>query len=189
SVKVPTSPSGLAITANDIWFGDAFSGNVYAIDLHTFTVTAGPMAIPCPGTGTYFTTNDVIFAGGDVWAACSNSTGGVLSRLDAATGAAKGHTDSGPIATEFTETGDRRIAIVSGADNKLRLVSITGSTLTTAEAYTYGSATSVLQDIHARDHFLFTAASGSNTVQKLDLTKTGAQMLVGEANVGQSAAP
>jgi len=189
TAAVPTSPSGLAITPARIWFGDAFSGNVYAIDRTSFTVVAGPLPIPCPSTGNYFTTNDVITVQGDLYAVCSNSTGGLLSRLDPVTGAVKMRTDAGPVAAEFTQTGDGRIAIVSGYDNKLRLVTIGQSALTTTEAYTYPSATSTLQDIHALDQFVYTAASGSNTVQKLDLTKIGGQMLIGEANVGTGAAP
>jgi streptogramin lyase len=185
----PTGPSGLAITPSKIWFGDAFGGNVYAIDRTSFTQVGNPIAIPCPSTGTYVTTNDVILVQGDVYAVCSNSTGGIITRLDASSGAIKMQGDAGPTAVEFTETGDGRIAIVSGADNKLRLVTIGSSALTTAEAYTYSSGTETLQDVHARGQFLFTAASGSNTVQKLDLTRTGAQMLVGEANVGQGAVP
>ena len=189
SVALPTSPAGLAITASGIWFGDAFTGNVYAVDRTSFTVASGPIAIPCPATGNYVTTSDVILVQGDLYTACSNDTGGILSRLDAATGALKMQTDSGPIATEFTETGDGRIAIVSGGDNKLRLVTIGSSALTTAVAYTFSDSTSTLQDVHANGQFLFTAASGSNTVQKLDLTRTGAQMLAGEANIGPGAAP
>ena len=188
SLTLPTSPMGLAITPDKIWLGDAYGGDVYAVDRRTFKVTIAPTAIPCPATS-YQTTTDVILVGGDVYAACSNDVGGVLSRLDATTGALKMQADSGPIATEFTETGDGRIAIVSGGDNWLRLVTIGASALTTTQAYKFSDATSTLQDVHARDQFLFTAASGSNTVQKLDLTKTGAQMLVGEANVGQGAAP
>ncbi len=185
----PVSPSGLAITPTRIWFGDASSGNLYAVDRGSFTVVAGPIAIPCPSTGSYTTVSDVILVQGDLYAACSNDTGGVLSRLDANTGALKMKAEAGPIVAEFTETGDGRIAVISGADNKLRLVTIGASALTVVEAYTYGSKTSTLQDIHARNQFVFTAASGSNTVQKLDLTRTGAAMLVGEANVGIGAAP
>jgi len=185
----PVGPVGLAVTSSKIWFGDAYSGAVYAVDLGSFKVTAGPVSIPCPGTGSYFTTNDVKLVQGDLYAACSNDTAGILSRLDANTGAVKMQTDAGPIAAEFTETGDGRIAIVSGGDNKVRLVTIGQSALTTAVAYTFPNATSTLQDVHARDNFLFTAASGSNTVQKLDLTKTGASMLVDEANVGLGASP
>jgi hypothetical protein len=186
----PVGPVGLAITSSKIWFGDAYSGAVYAIDRASFKVTAGPLAIPCPSTGSYFTTNDVKLVQGDVYAVCSNSTAGILSRLDPVSGTVKMQTDAGPIAAAFAETGDGRIAIVSGGDNKLRLVTIGQSALTTAEAYTFNpKTTSTLQDVHARDNFLFTAASGSNTVQKIDLTKAGAAMLVGEANVGLSASP
>jgi hypothetical protein len=189
SVKTAIGPSGFAITPGKIWFGDSQSGNVYALDRGTFTVTAGPLHIPCPSTGTFQTTNDVISVGGDLYAACSNSTGGILSRLDANTGAVKMQAQVGPNAAAFAQTGDGRIAVVSGTDNKLRLVSISSGALTVVEAYTFGSQTSVLNDVHARDNFLFTVATGSNTVQKLDLTKSGAQILVGEANVGTSASP
>ncbi len=188
SVTIPASPSGLAITASKIWFGHAYSGQVYAVDRASFTVAAGPLAVPCPPKGDYFTVNDLKFVQGDVYAACSNDTGGILSRLDASTGSVKMQTDAGPISVSFAETGDGRIAIVSGGDNKLRLVTIKSSALTTSEAYTF-IGTLYLQDVHARDQFLFTAASGSNTVQKLDLTKSGAAMLVGEANVGIDASP
>jgi hypothetical protein len=190
ALTLPTSPSGLAITASKIWFGDAYNGQVYALDRATFSITAGPLAVPCPTTGSYFTVNDVKLVQGDVYAACSNDTGGILSRLDANTGSVRMQTDAGPIAVSFAETGDGRIAIVSGGDNKLRLVTIKSSALTTAEAYTFNDlTTSILQDVHARGQFLFTAASGSNTVQKLDLTRSGPAMLVGEANVGINASP
>ncbi|MGZ6142541.1 MAG: hypothetical protein ACXWLM_04340, partial [Myxococcales bacterium] len=189
SLALPTSPAGLAMTPSRIWFGDALTGHLYAVDRGSFTLATSAIAIPCPTTGNYVTTSDVILVKGDLYAACSNDTGGILSRLNAADGALEMQTDSGPIATEFTETGDGRIAIVSGGDNKLRLVSIGATALTTTVAYTFSDTTSTLQDIHARDQFLFTAASGSNTVQKLDLTRSGAQMLVGEANVGAGAAP
>jgi hypothetical protein len=195
SVTAAVGPAGLAITASKIWFADASSRHVYAVDRNSFQVTVGPLDIPCAPTGTgpgqvkWVTVSDVIVVQGDIYAACSNTNGGVLSRLDANTGAVKMQVDAGPLAAAFAETGDGRIAVLSGADNKLRLVTIGQSALTAAEAYTYGGSTSVLQDVHARDNFLFTAASGSNTVQKLDLTKTGAAMLVGEANVGLSASP
>jgi hypothetical protein len=188
SVTIPASPSGLAITASKIWFGHAYSGQVYAVDRASFTVAAGPLAVPCPTKGDYFTVNDLKLVQGDVYAACSNDTGGILSRLDANAGSVKMQTDAGPISVSFAETGDGRIAIVSGGDNKLRLVTIKSSALTTSEAYTF-MGTLYLQDVHARDQFLFTAASGSNTVQKLDVTKNGAAMLVGEANVGIDASP
>ena len=46
-----------------------------------------------------------------------------------------------------------------------------------------------MQDVRESGHFLFTTSSATDTVQRLDLTKTGAQMLVGEASVGKGATP
>lgn len=192
SAKTPVPTAGLAITATKIWFADATAANLYALDRAGFSQITGPIAIPCAGTTTdtpWVTTSDVIAVQGDVYAACSNTTGGVLARFDANTGAVKAQAEVGPLAAAFTETGDGRIAVVSGADNKLRLVTPGNPALSVVVAYTYSDATSTLQDAHALDQFLFTVASGSNTVQKLDLTKSGAQMLVGEANVGTSASP
>lgn len=187
-VSLPTSPSGLAIASSRIWFGDAFSGAIYAIDRSSFSIVAGPISIPCPNTGTYQTTNDVILVQGDLYAACSNNTGGILSRLDSNTGTLKMQADSGPTAVAFTQTSDGRIAVISGADSKLRLVTIGSSSLTTTEAYTY-QGTETMQDIKASGHYLFTTSSGTDTVQRLDLSKPQAQMLVGEASMGTGAVP
>lgn len=186
TVATPVAPSGVAVAASRIWFGDSTSGNVYAIDPGSFAIVAGPIAIQCPAQG-YTTVNDLAVVGGDLFALCSNQNGGTLTRMDATSGAVKGHADVGPIAAELTETGDGRIAIVSGGDNKLRLVNLKDMSVTVG--YTFGSQTSTLQDVRARDNFLFTAASGSNTVQKLDLAAQGGPKLVAEANVGQGAAP
>ena len=110
AVKTAVGPSGFAITGSKIWFGDAQAGNVYALDRATFAVTAGPLPIPCPSTGGppngFYSTSDVLLVNGDLYAACSNSTGGILSRLDASTGAVKMQVQVGPNAVEFTETGD-----------------------------------------------------------------------------------
>ena len=84
----------------------------------------------------------------------------------------------------MAETGDGRIAIVSGADNKLRLVSISGNQLTVTTAYTYGGQTSTLQDVRALDQYVFTVASGTNTVQKIDVSTKAGATLVDEQSVG-----
>lgn len=186
-VSTSTSPVGVAVATDKIWFGDAFAGKVYAIDRASFTLSGGPVALHCPTSGTYTTTNDVAIIGGDLYAICSNSTGGVLTRLDASTGAIKGYAQVGPVAVEMAETGDGRIAIVSGTDNKLRLVTL--GTLAVEVGYTFSSTTATLQDVRARDQFLFTVASSSNTVQKIDLSAKGGPKLVAEANVGEGANP
>ncbi|HEX4385645.1 MAG TPA: hypothetical protein VH083_21940 [Myxococcales bacterium] len=189
SVAVETSPAGFAAAATRYWFGDAFGGNVYAIDPATFTVVAGPLPIPCPTTGNFFTTNDVMVLNGNLYAICSNNTGGIISQLDAATGAVKLQADSGPTAVEMTATSDGRIAIVSGADSSIRLVTI-GATLTVQTFTTvFSSGTAVLQDVRSLNNFLYTTASGSNTVQKISLTSANGPAVVDEQNTGTSANP
>jgi hypothetical protein len=189
SVTTATSPVGFAAGPTRYWFGDAFGGNVYAIDPATFTVVAGPLAIPCPTTGNFLTTGDVMVFNGNLYALCSNNTGGIISQLDATTGAVKLQADGGPTAVGLTATSDGRIAIISGADSSIRLVTV-GATLT-VQVLTgvFSSSTSVLQDVRARDNFLFTTASGSNTVQKIDLDASGGPKVVAEVNVGTGANP
>jgi hypothetical protein len=184
--STPVSPYGVAVAGSRIWFGDAASGNIYALDRTTFSAAAGPVPVKCPAEG-YTTINDVAVMAGDLYALCSNNTGGVLTRLDASTGAIKGDAQVGPIATEMAETGDGRIAVVSSGDNKLRLVTL--GTLAVEVGYTFSSTTATLQDVRARDQFLFTVASSSNTVQKIDLSAKGGPKLVAEANVGEGSNP
>jgi hypothetical protein len=194
SVVIPTQPSGVTPAATRVWLGDSFDGALYAVDLATFTVS-GPTPIPCPVAptpppkGWYLTTNEVMVIGNDLYTLCSNSTAGVLARLDAATGEVKMQADIGPIAVEMTETGDGRIAVVSGGDNGLRLVTIGSAAMTVQTLFPFSSQTAVLQDVRARDNFLFTAASGSNTVQKIDLNAKGGPAVIAEANMGDGAAP
>ena len=188
SVSTETSPAGFAAGPTRYWFGDAFGGNVYAIDPATFTVVAGPLAIPCPATGNFFTTGDVMVLNGNLYALCSNNTGGIISQLDATTGAVKLQADAGPTAAGMTATSDGRIAIISGADSTIRMVTV-GATLTVQTLSILTGSTSVLQDVRSRDNFLFTTASGSNTVQKIDLNASGGPKVVSEVNVGTGANP
>jgi hypothetical protein len=196
SVALPVSPTGVTVTASRIWIGDAFTGDLYAVDKTSFAVVAGPVVIPCPANtappdpGYYQTVNEVLAVQGNLYALCSNSKDGVLSQLDPSTGAVKLTAAVGPIAVEMAETGDGRIAIVSGGDNGLRLVTIGASVLAVKTYQPFNQATtSTLQDVRARDNFVFTTASGSNTVQKIDLAASGGPQVIAEANVGASAAP
>jgi hypothetical protein len=195
SVAVPTNPYGVAPTASKIWLGDSFGGNIYAVDKTSFTVIAGPVAFPCPAKPDpvpkdwFETTDDVLEIGGSLYAICSNQYAGTLSQLNPDTGAVKLQVDVGPDAVELAETGDGRIAVVSGADNGLRLVTVGASAMTVQTLFPFSSQTVALQDIRARDNFLFTAASGSNTVQKIDLNAKGGPAVIAEANVGTGASP
>lgn len=179
----PVSPAGVAITSNRVWFGSALSGAVYALDRATFALAAGPVTLTCPASG-YQTTNDLAFVNGELYAICSNNTGGVLNRLDATSGAIKGTADSGPIAAAMTPTGDGRIAIVSSGDNRLRLVTISQNQLTVQLAYKFSDQTATLQGVSALNQFVYTTASDSHTVQKIDISGSGGARLVDEKSVG-----
>ena len=188
SLKVTFSPGGFAVAPTRIWLGDQGSGNLVAVDRTTFLQAGDPVSLHCPTTGSYQTVADVIAVGSDLYALCSNSTGSVLNQLDAATGAFKSSVAAGPIAVELAATGDGRIAVLNSGDNTLTLVT-PGTTLAAAVGYTFNAQTSTLQDVRALDQFLFTVASGSNTVQKIDLSAKGGPKLVAEANVGAGANP
>jgi hypothetical protein len=189
SVATPTSPVGSAAGPTRLWFGDAFAGNVYAVDQATFTLAAGPIAIDCPTTGNFVTTNDVLVSGGDLYALCSNNTGGILTRLDATTGATKMQADVGPTSVEIADMGGGRLAIVSGADSGLRIVTVTDTGLSVQAFFPFSGKTATLQDVRASGGFLYTAASGSNTVQKIDPGANGGPKVIAEANTGIGANP
>jgi glutamine cyclotransferase len=179
----PVSPAGVAITSNRVWFGSGLSGVVYGLDRATFALAAGPITLTCPATS-YKTTNDLAVLNGELYAVCSNDVGGVLNRLDATTGTVKGTADSGPIAAALTATGDGRLAIVSSGDNRLRLVTVSPTQMTVQVAYQYSDQTATLQGISALNQFVYTTASDSNTVQKIDISGTGGARLVDEKSVG-----
>ena len=187
-VKVPTSPVGVAIGPAELWFGDATGDRVYSIDRGTFAVDPAPVSLHCPSSGTYKTVSDVMVIGGDLFALCSNDAGGVLNRLDAATGAIKSDVKVGPIATELAATGDGRIAVVNAGDNTLTLVTLgTGDAMTATTALTFSGKNDALQDVRARSHFLYTVQSATNTAQKIDLNGTGGAKVVAEASFGAGA--
>ena len=57
------------------------------------------------------------------------------------------------------------------------------------KALTFPDGTSLLQDIRARDNFLFTVASGSNSAQKIDLAAKGGPKIVTAASFGDGSNP
>ena len=125
---------------------------------------------------------------GDLYALCATTEAGMLARFDAQTGTAKGAIAVGAQPTEFAGTGDGRIAVVNSNENTLTLV-MPGATLTAQLGLTFNSATATLQDVKARGQFVFTVASTSNTVQKIDLAAAGGPKVVAEANTGLNSNP
>jgi hypothetical protein len=188
-VTTPVPPQGVAVASGKIWFGDSGSGNVYSVDRTSFAVSTAPQAVTCPSGKGFPAVSDLTVFNGDLLVICTSGSGGVMNRLDQTTGAQRDTVDVGPIAVELAATGDGRIAIVSGLDNTLRLVTITKTAMTSQVALTFKSPTSTLQDVRALDQFLYTAASGSNTVQKIDLAAKGGPAVVAEANLGDGANP
>ena len=147
-------------------------------------------AIPaqCPSEGKFPYIPFVGTVGSDLYALCATTTAGVLGRFDGATGVAKGQAAVGASPTQFVGTSDGRIAVVNSLENTLSLVGL-GSPMSSQIGLTFKSPTSTLQDVKAHDQFLFTVASGSNTVQKIDLTAAGGPKVVAEVNTGDGTSP
>ena len=189
-----TVPSGVALTATRIWIGDSLTPQLLSFDRATFAPVDGadaahpPIPAKCPTEGQFPYVPYVGIVGGDLYALCATSTAGILGRFDAATGASKGQASVGASPTQFVATSDGRIAIANSLENTLSLVNL-GNPMSSQVGLTFKSPTSTLQDVKARDQFLFTVASGSNTVQKIDLGASGGPKVVAEANTGDGTSP
>ena len=174
--------------------GNQYTLEIVSIDRTTFTAADGADAghpaipVPCPSTGQFPFVPYVGIVNGDLYALCATTEAGVLGRFDAQTGAVKGSVAVGAQPTEFAATGDGRIAVVNSNENTLTLVT-PGAQLSAQLALTFSSSTSTLQDVKARGNLLYTVASGSNTVQKIDLAAVGGPKVVAEANTGTGSNP
>jgi hypothetical protein len=186
-------PSGVAVAAQKIWLGDLITPQLISVDRTTFTAVDGadashpPIPVPCPTTGQFPYIPYVGIVNGDLYALCATAEAGVLARFDAASGAAKGSVTVGASPTEFTGTGDGRIAVVNSSDNTMTLVT-PGTTMTAQLGYTFPQS-STLQDVKSHGQYVFTVASGTNTVQKIDLAATGGPKLVAAASTGLNSNP
>ena len=186
-------PTGLAVGPSKIWIGDSNSQTVFSVDRATFVADAPAKALTLtcpqpPKTFPYVPDLAVLF--GDLYALCATSSGGGLFRFDATTGALKGQVAVGPSPTELTATGDGRIAVINSADSTLSLVTINGATLTSDnKAVTFPDGTLYLQDVRARDNYLYAVASGSNSAQKIDLAAKGGPKIVQAASFPNGSNP
>ncbi|TMA39394.1 MAG: hypothetical protein E6J82_16585 [Deltaproteobacteria bacterium] len=192
ALSIGVNPNGVAVAGNRVWYGDTSSDRIFPVDLATFTSAGDPIALGCPQgsdpMSAFRYIPDVAPMGTDLYALCASDIGGKLYRVDPGTGAIKSQVSVGPIATELTSTADGRIAVVNSGDSTVMLITPTSTGLSAQVALTLPN-TQNLQDIRARDHFLFTVASQTNTVQKIDLTAQGGPKVVAEANVGDGANP
>jgi hypothetical protein len=192
TLSLDVNPNGVAVAGNRVWYGDTSSDRIFPIDLATFASAGDPIALECPQGSdpmrAFRYIPDVAPMGTDLYALCVSDIGGVLYRVDPANRAIRSHVSVGPIATELTSTADGRIAVVNAGDSTVMLITPTSSGLAAQVAVTLSNAQN-LQDVRARNHFLFTVASQTNTVQKIDLTAQGGPKVVAEANVGNGANP
>jgi hypothetical protein len=182
-------PNGVAVTANKIWTGDAFSTTVFSIDKATFNADPGtPVAVDCPKSAFSYVA-DVMAIRGSLWALCGSDVSGALYRLDPDSGAVLAQVTVGPNPTELAGLDDGRIAVVNAGDNTLTLVTPSGGGLAAQKVLTFSSQTAALQDVRAFGHILFTVASGSNTAQRIDLDAQGGPKVTAEASFGPGSGP
>ncbi len=193
TLSAANTPSSLAVTTGKIWMGLSSAATVIGVDRASFTLAEGSdaatgVALDCPHQ-IYAYVPDLAVVGSDLYALCSSDQAGVIFRLDAATGAVRGHANVGATPTALAATPDGRLAVVCSGDNTLWLATPgAGGAISAQLAHTYGGATATLQGVRASGRFVFTTASGSNTVQKIDVGATPAK-LVAEASTGTGTAP
>jgi len=188
------APSGLALTANKVWIGLSSSASLISVDRTTFALADGPGAahqsiqLECPHK-IYAYVADLLTVGSDLYALCSSDQAGVVFRLDPSTGALRGQASVGATPTALAATPDGRLAVVCSGDNTLWLaVPGQGGTISAQLAHAYTSVTSTLQGVRSSDRYVFTTASGSNTVQKIDVSVSPAKV-VAEATLNAGTAP
>ena len=188
------APSGLAVTASKVWIGLSSSASLISVDRTTFALADGADAshqaiqLECPHK-IYAYVADLLTVGSDLYALCSSDQAGVIFRLDPSTGAVRGHANVGATPTALAATPDGRLAVVCSGDNTLWLAAPgQGGTITAQLAHTYASGTSTLQGVRSSDRYVFTTASGSNTVQKIDVSVSPAKV-VAESTTGAGTAP
>ena len=198
-LRIATSPGGfqpsyVAGAPNKIWVGDFGSARLYSLDRTTFAIVDGadaahpPIQLPCPASLTYVA--DLLVHGNDLFALCGADEG-YLVRLDPESGALKGDKVLvGAQPTAMTVAGDGRLAVVNSVSGTLTMVTIATQSLTAAVDFFSFGKSAALQDVRARGQFLYTVASATNTVQKLDLSVADpAKMLVAEVNTGDQSNP
>jgi len=187
------SPSGVAVTASKVWMGLSGSASLISVDRTSFALADGSdsqqaIELECPHK-IYAYVPDLLAVGSDLYALCSSDQAGVLFRLDPASGALRGQANVGATPTALAATPDGRVAVVCSGDNTLWVATPAQSgTITAQLAHTYANGTSTLQGVRSSARYVFTTASGSNTVQKIDVSVSPAKV-VAEATMDTGTAP
>jgi streptogramin lyase len=188
-----TQPMSVAAAAQKIWAGDAASSSIFSIDRSTFALADGRDAahpaiqLPCADAAAYVT--DLLVTGDDLFALCASKNGSIV-RLDAQTGAVKGSPATvGGSPQAMALMADGRIAVVNGTSDSLAIVSVSGTALL-VDAHVHDYEAAGLQDVRALGGYLYTVASTSKTVQKLDPSRSDpTQRVVAEVYIGDGTGP
>lgn len=143
------APGALAVAPGKIWIGDVNSASLISIDRGSFTVADGGVAhpaiqLPCTAAYTYVSSLAVV-KGNPVL------VGGQ------------------PIA--LTAAGDGRIAVVNSTSGDVALVTVSPSGMTATRSPLPSS--SDLEDVAARNQFLYVVSAATQTVVKVDLSAPG----------------
>jgi hypothetical protein len=193
SQKPPTDaqPSAIAVASSKVWVGDFSAPRLYSLLRSDFSIADGadaahPLIALTPCTEKYSYVADLLVDGGDLFALCGQADGLVV-RLDASTGAVKDSVGVGGGPVALALTGDGRIAVTNSTSDEVSLITV-GSTLTAVKSAIPYSKSATLQDIKARGQFLYTVTTGTNAVQKVDLSKTPPQ-IVSERSTGAGSYP
>lgn len=184
-------PGALAVAPGKVWVGDVNSATLISIDRSSFTLAdgagAGHPAIQLPCTASFTYVSSMAIIGGDLYALCG-ATDGYLVRLDATTGAQKGSpalVGGQPIA--LTATGDGRIAVANSTSGDVALVTASASALSATRSPLPNS--SDLEDVAARNQFLYVVSAATQTVVKVDLGAPGGFKVVDSRSVSPNTDP
>jgi DNA-binding beta-propeller fold protein YncE len=186
-------PSAIAVAATKVWVGDFSLPRLYSLSRADFSIVDGAdsghplITLPCPAAYSYVA--DLLVVGSELFALCG-ATDGLIVRLDASTGALKGPAvgvGGQPVAMALTSDG--RIAVTNSTSDQLSLVTDGANVTAVVNAVPF-SKSATLQDVKARGRFLYTVASGTNAVQKIDLAaQDQTHLIVAEKATGAGSGP
>lgn len=170
-------PGPIAVAATKIWVGaTGFAGaSLISIDRATFALVDGgdaahpPIQVPCTSPNNkFFAVGGLLVVVGDLFALCE-AKDGFIARFDAATGALKGSPQIvGGVPVALALTGDGRIAVADSVSSEIALVTAAESGLSIARSAIPSSTD--LEDVAARNQFVYVVNSSAKTVVKVDIS-------------------
>lgn len=193
TVAMPSGvlPSTLAVAPTKIWLGNETGPSLVSVDRTSFAVVDGasgtPLAVNCTDQKSSYISDAAVY-GGDLYVLCGSNTNGEIVRLDAATGAFKAKALVGVQPVKMTQLSDGRVAVVNSVSGTVSFVTL-GSPLAVAKDAIVINSAADLEGVAFLDHFLFTASSATQTVQKIDLSAAGGAKVVAEVNTGNGSGP